>query len=81
MILIKIYISTLLDRFLSDVLLLFTAGLFDENEKMQEIAFDFAIEQINKRTDLLPRTRLEAIVTRIPEYDSFQASKKGELNK
>ena len=45
---------------------------------MEEIAFKYAVDHINKNRDLLPRSRVMAQIERVPPHDSFYASKRGE---
>ena len=48
---------------------------------MEEIAFKYAVDHINKNRDLLPRSRVMAQIERVPPHDSFYASKRGEQDK
>lgn len=43
---------------------------------MEEIAFKYAVDHIN-RNKLLPKSRVMAQIERIPSHDSFYASKRG----
>ena len=54
-----------------------TGGLFDMTDTVQEIAFRYAVDRVNVRSDILPRSRLTAQIERIPQQDSFYASKQG----
>lgn len=56
---------------------LFTGGLFDMTDTVQEIAFRYAVDRVNVNRDILPRSRLTAQIERIPQQDSFYASKQG----
>ena len=51
-------------------------GLFEEANSMEEIAFKYAVDHIN-RNKLLPKSRVMAQIERIPSHDSFYASKRG----
>ena len=48
---------------------------------MEEIAFKYAVDHINRNRDLLPRSRVMAQIERVPPHDSFYASKRGEQDK
>ena len=47
---------------------------------MEEIAFKYAVDHINRNKDLLPNSRVMAQIERVPTHDSFYASKRGSLN-
>ena len=47
-------------------------------DTVQEIAFRYAVDRVNVRSDILPRSRLTAQIERIPQQDSFYASKQGK---
>lgn len=49
-------------------------------DTVQEIAFRYAVDRVNVDRDILPRSRLTAQIERIPQQDSFYASKQGEKN-
>ncbi|CAH1126003.1 unnamed protein product [Ceutorhynchus assimilis] len=51
-------------------------GLFHPTDDKQEIAFRYAIEKINSDRTILPRSKLQAQIEKIPPQDSFHASKK-----
>lgn len=59
------------------ILLLVAGGLFDMTDTVQEIAFRYAVDRVNSDRDVLPRSRLTAQIERIPQQDSFYASKQG----
>ena len=46
-------------------------------DTVQEIAFRYAVDRVNSNRDVLPRSRLTAQIERIPQQDSFYASKQG----
>ena len=48
---------------------------------MEEIAFKYAVDHINRNRELLPRSRVMAQIERVPPHDSFYASKRGEQHK
>merc|ERR1719447_813776 len=50
-------------------------GLFDMKDTVQEIAFRYAVDRVNSEREVLPRSRLTAQIERIPQEDSFYASK------
>lgn len=50
-------------------------------DTVQEIAFRYAVDRVNVDRDILPRSRLTAQIERIPQQDSFYASKQGEKRK
>ena len=54
-------------------------GLFEESNSMEEIAFKYAVDHIN-RNKLLPKSRVMAQIERIPSHDSFYASKRGLID-
>ena len=45
---------------------------------MEEIAFKYAVDHINRNRELLPNCRVMAQIERIPTHDSFYASRRGE---
>ena len=47
------------------------------SDTVQEIAFRYAVDRVNLDRDILPRSRLTAQIERIPQQDSFYASKQG----
>lgn len=47
-------------------------------DTVQEIAFRYAVDRVNLDRDTLPRSRLTAQIERIPQQDSFYASKQGK---
>ena len=53
-------------------------GLFEEANSMEEIAFKYAVDHINRNRELLPNSRVMAQIERIPTHDSFYASKRGK---
>lgn len=60
------------------MLTLILGGLFHPSDDKQEIAFRYAIEKINSDRTILPRSKLQAQIEKIPPQDSFHASKKGK---
>ena len=54
-------------------------GLFDMKDTVQEIAFRYAVDRVNLDREILPRSRLTAQIERIPQQDSFYASKQGMI--
>ena len=54
-------------------------GLFNEDEKEQELIFKHAVEKINSDQTILPRSSLVAHIERVRPEDSFRANKKGIL--
>ena len=52
--------------------------MFEEANSMEEIAFKYAVDHINRNRELLPNCRVMAQIERIPTHDSFYASKRGE---
>ena len=52
-------------------------GLFEEANSLEEIAFKYAVDHINRNRELLPRSRVMAQIERVPPHDSFYASKRG----
>ena len=46
---------------------------------MEEIAFKYAVDHINRNRELLPRSRVMAQIERVPPHDSFYASKRGTV--
>ena len=46
---------------------------------MEEIAFKYAVDHINRNRELLPDSRVMAQIERIPTHDSFYASKRGKI--
>lgn len=65
------------------VFVLFPGGIFEcvESGPMgaEELAFRFAVNTINRNRTLLPNTTLTYDTQKINLYDSFEASKKGNL--
>ena len=57
-------------------------GIFETPEggppSDEEVAFKFAVNNINRNRTLLPNTTLTYDIQRISAYDSFEASRKGE---
>ncbi|XP_023349760.1 glutamate receptor ionotropic, kainate 2 isoform X2 [Eurytemora carolleeae] len=51
-------------------------GFFEEQNSIEEIAFKYAVDHINRNRELLPRSRVMAQIERIPKHDSFYASKR-----
>ncbi|XP_042214385.1 glutamate receptor ionotropic, kainate 2-like isoform X2 [Homarus americanus] len=51
-------------------------GIFDEQDKIQDLAFRYAVERVNKDRSTLPRSKLKAHIELLPGDDSFQASKR-----
>lgn len=71
----KIYIYT--------YFFLFPGGIFEYVESgpfgAEELAFRFAVNTINRNRTLLPNTTLTYDTQRINLYDSFEASRKGNV--
>ena len=59
-----------------------TGGIFEtlENEpiSVEELAFKFAVTNINRNRTLMPNTTLTYDIQRINLYDSFEASRRGK---
>lgn len=59
-------------------------GIFEQMDgpvalvSSEELAFKFAVNNINRNRTLLPNTTLTYDIQRINIYDSFEASRKGE---
>ncbi|KAL3278738.1 hypothetical protein HHI36_016268 [Cryptolaemus montrouzieri] len=51
-------------------------GLFHPADSKQELAFKYAVDKINTDKSILPRSKLNAQIERMPPQDSFHASKK-----
>lgn len=66
------------------VLFCFSGGIFEQTDgpvslvSAEELAFKFAVNNINRNRTLLPNTTLTYDIQRINIYDSFEASRKGE---
>lgn len=58
----------------------FVGGLFEPEFEGQKLAFTNAIEKINLRSDILPKTLLIYDVQEVQYQDSFHASKKGKYH-
>lgn len=60
-------------------------GIFEtlENEpiSVEELAFKFAVTNINRNRTLMPNTTLTYDIQRINLFDSFEASRRGEKKK
>ncbi|XP_069951037.1 glutamate receptor ionotropic, kainate 2 isoform X4 [Cherax quadricarinatus] len=50
-------------------------GIFEERDEVQELAFRYAVERVNKDRSTLPDSKLSAQIERLPADDSFKASK------
>lgn len=58
--------------------MLFSGGLFTEDEHEQELVFRFAVDRINQDSSILSGSKLIAEVERINDKsDTFHADKKG----
>lgn len=61
---------------------LLTGGIFEtlENEpiSVEELAFKFAVTNINRNRTLMPNTTLTYDIQRINLFDSFEASRRGK---
>lgn len=59
-----------------------TGGIFEtlENEpiSVEELAFKFAVTNINRNRTLMPNTTLTYDIQRINLFDSFEASRRGK---
>lgn len=66
------------------LLLCLSGGIFEQTDgpvslvSAEELAFKFAVNNINRNRTLLPNTTLTYDIQRINIYDSFEASRKGE---
>ena len=47
-------------------------------DSIQEMAFRYAVDRVNRDHSVLAKTRLAAQIERIPPQDSFYAAKQGE---
>lgn len=60
----------------------YTGGIFEtlENEpiSVEELAFKFAVTNINRNRTLMPNTTLTYDIQRINLFDSFEASRRGK---
>ena len=60
-----------------------TGGIFEtlENEpiSVEELAFKFAVTNINRNRTLMPNTTLTYDIQRINLFDSFEASRRGKI--
>uniref|UniRef100_A0A7N9AL60 Glutamate receptor n=1 Tax=Mastacembelus armatus TaxID=205130 RepID=A0A7N9AL60_9TELE len=67
---------------LASLLFCFSGGIFEQTEgsaslvSAEELAFKFAVNNINRNRTLLPNTTLTYDIQRINIYDSFEASRK-----
>ena len=61
----------------ANILSYISGGLFEEANSLEEIAFKYAVDHINRNKELLPRSRVMAQIERVPPHDSFYASKRG----
>lgn len=61
-----------------------TGGIFEtlENEpiSVEELAFKFAVTNINRNRTLMPNTTLTYDIQRINLFDSFEASRRGTVD-
>lgn len=59
-----------------------TGGIFETRESelvsMDELAFKFAVNNINRNKTLMPNTTLTYDIQRINLFDGFEASRRGE---
>ena len=53
-------------------------GLFDGGDTVQEFAFRYAMDRVNKDKEVLPDCRLTAQIVKFPKMDSFYAAKEGK---
>lgn len=51
-------------------------GIFNSNDEWQELAFRYAVQNINKDRNILPTSHLKAQIEQMPADDSFHASKR-----
>ena len=75
---IPLKLKTLQHTLMAD--LSYLGGLFDIGDVKQEVAFRFAVNRINAPRSPFrrnSRSRLETMIEKIPPFDSFHASKRG----
>ncbi|CAH1800045.1 unnamed protein product [Owenia fusiformis] len=70
-----VWLMTVLDVALTLPSTVRIAGLFEPKYQGQKMAFQQAVDRINKRYDILPHTTLVPEVREVDEDDSFHASK------
>ena len=57
----------------------FLGGIFNSEDAIQDLAFRYAVESINKDRNILVRSKLEAVSELLQHDDSFHASKRGNF--
>ena len=74
------YLRSLVTLLFANSNILWTGGVFTENERdgPTELAFKYAVYRINRDRTLLPNMTLLFDIQYTPKDDSFHATKKGE---